>query len=405
VYGTEWAPTEAAIQRDKLLRLEIPALRGAVAKLTQFYYSLTNRATGLLQTTELTPEWEQAVRDLEMGATTPPFPKADPNVGIAHEYDDVGVAEADWQRARDRLVRVRDLATALGLLGDPTGPRAPLALTAPAADANIPELASRRLQNLKTYYPDHSRWSLALTPDTIRPELERRLRRSIDQANRDGQRLALDRLMSLNTSGREEPADWPRVGEYLLSPPLQDWRELVAVLNRLADPTAEDPVQATAAFLRRTSFDVGPRRVRVRIPDTLSDAPVRPAGDLTLVYRRAEGGEPVRVALRPDGEPRRDKQSVVYTFAGGGPAISYRPGDTFFAELPVRKGDRDLKFTWASSRTMSFQFERLLREPRLHAPDQSNVEGVLADGVTVTVAEGKFPVVPPMVPIVRFEKK
>jgi hypothetical protein len=54
---------------------------------------------------------------------------------------------------------------------------------------------------------------------------------------------------------------------------------------------------------------------------------------------------------------------------------------------------------------MSFQFERLLREPRLHAPDQSNIEGQLADGVTVAITEGRFPVVPAMVPAVRFEKK
>ncbi|MBO0700026.1 MAG: GTPase domain-containing protein [Zavarzinella sp.] len=404
-FVAEWAPTDAATQRDRLLRQEIPGLRAAVGKLTQFYYGLANRATGLLQATELTPEWEQAVRGVENSATAFPVPKSDPAVGIAHDYDDVGVAEADWQRTRDRLVRVRDLAMALGVLGDASGPRAPLALAPPPPDAKIPELASRRLQNLKTYYPDASKWSLALVPDTIRPELERPLRRSIDQANRDGQRLILDRLMSLNTSGREEPADWPRVGEYLLSPPLQDWRELVAFLNRLADPTAEDPVQATAAFLRRTTFDIDPRRLRLRIPDTLSDAPVRPAGDFTLVYRRAERGDPVRVALRPEGEPQRDKQSLVYTFSGSGPGITYRPGDRLYAELPVRKGDRELRLTWSRARAESFQFESLQREPRLHAPDQNYLEGVIADGVTVAITDGKFPIVPPMVPAVRFEKK
>jgi hypothetical protein len=41
----------------------------------------------------------------------------------------------------------------------------------------------------------------------------------------------------------------------------------------------------------------------------------------------------------------------------------------------------------------------------LHAQDQSNVDGLLADGVTVAVAEGRYPMVPPMVPVVRFEKK
>jgi len=119
-----------------------------------------------------------------------------------------------------------------------------------------------------------------------------------------------------------------------------------------------------------------------------------------------EGKEEVRVLLRPAADAERDRQTLIYTFtAAGRSSIAYRPGDRFFAELTVRKGDRDLKLTWAGSRTMSYQFERLLREPRLHAADQSNVEGLLAEGVAVTVTDGKFPGVPPMVPIVRFEKK
>jgi hypothetical protein len=54
---------------------------------------------------------------------------------------------------------------------------------------------------------------------------------------------------------------------------------------------------------------------------------------------------------------------------------------------------------------LSFQFERLVREPRMHTPEQSNVEGSPADGVVTTVTDGKFPTVPPMVPLVRFDSK
>jgi hypothetical protein len=402
-YQAEWAGIDAVRERDRLLRKEVPAIRDAVARLTQFYFNLKNRATNLVAAAELSPEWEQRVRSVESAEKNPPFPRTDPVQGVAHEFDDVGVARADWERSRDRLTRLRDVATALGLLGDDPA-KAPLALGPPPAAAEIPARASRRWQTLKSHYPDYAKWSLAEFPDTVRPELDRRLRKSVEQATREGQRIILDKLKGLNISGKEEPADWPRVGEYLLSPTLAEWRELVAYLNRLMDPAAEDPVQATAAFLRRTSFDLDPRRVQVRIPDTLSDAPVRPAGDLVLVYQKAAGGEPVRITLRPTGEPQRDKQSVVYTFAGGSP-VTYRPGDTFYAELPVRKGDTDLKFTWASSRTLSFQFERLVREPRMHTPEQSNVEGSPADGVVTTVTDGKFPTVPPMVPLVRFDSK
>ena len=63
------------------------------------------------------------------------------------------------------------------------------------------------------HYPDYAKWSLTAFPDAVRPELERRLRRSIDQANRDGQRLILERLRAINTSGKEDPADWRQVAE------------------------------------------------------------------------------------------------------------------------------------------------------------------------------------------------
>jgi hypothetical protein len=178
---------------------------------------------------------------------------------------------------------------------------------------------------------------------------------------------------------------------------------LTGYLSRLLDPAAEDPVQVAAAFVRRTSFDLEPKRVRIRIPDTLSDAPVRPGGNLVLIHQKP-GGEPTRITLKPKGDPERDQQTMIYTFAGG-TAFTYRLGDIFYAELLAKKGDRDLKFTWASSRTLSFQFERLVREPRMHTPDQSNVEGLVAEGVTTTVSEGKFPTVPALVPVVRFAEK
>jgi GTPase SAR1 family protein len=402
-YAGDWAPTEAAQQRERLLNKDIPALRSAVARLTQFYFTLKNRATVLLQTEELNAEWEQRVRDLAAAEKSLPFPESDPIQGPAYEYDDVAIAEADWQSARDRVQLVRDMAAALGMLGDSS--KAPLAFGPPPADADIPALGAARWQQLKTEYPNHAKWSLSAVPDSVRLEFERRLNRSLDQAIRDGQRVILELLHETTTGKKEMPADWARVGENLLKPSLRDWRDLIAFVARLADPTAGSPVETTAAFLKKSSFELDPKQIRIRIPDTLSDAPVRPAGELLLVHRKRDGDETTRVTLRQAGDPQRDKQSLLYTFtATGNAAITYRPGDTFFAELPMRKGGRDLKLTWASSRTLAFQFERLLREPRLHEPEQSNVEGLLAVGVTVTVTDGQFPTVPPMVPIVRWEK-
>ena len=400
----EWAPTDAVQQRDRLLNQEIPAIRDAVGKLTQSYFALQSRAGELLEKKELNADWELATRNLEEREVAPLLAKDDPLVATAYEYDDVTIAANDWQKSRDRLMLVRDLATALGMLG--SGERAPLAFPAPGPNADIPTLGAIRWQRLKTDYANYAKWSLIAVPDALRPEIERRLRRSIEQAERDGQHLVLDRWHSVTAGKSELPADWGRVGESLMSPSLKDWRDLTTYLVRLADPRAEDPLLSTATFLRKPSFDLEPKQIKLRIPDTLSDAPVRPTGDFTLVLRKRQGDEAVRLGLRLTGDPVRDKQTVVYTFtAEGSPKLTYRPGDTFFAELSVRKGDRDLKLTWASSRTNAFQFEKLLLEPRLHAADQSVTEGLPAVGVQAKLPEGQFPVVPAMVPLVGVEKK
>lgn len=421
-YQREWGPTEAVQQRDRLLTKDIPALREAVGRLTQFYYTLRNRAGALLQAAEVTPAWGQEVRNLEE-APRPPFPKTDPALGTAYDFDEVAVAVADWEKAHDRLTRVRQIVRAVGLFGDaPAGDQAPLApATVPPTDpAGILQDAAQRWQNLKTSYPDSAKWSLAAVPDSLRPEVEKQLRRSIDQfvgawqrhVVGAGQRLILAKLRALIPGDQEVPSDWPKVGDYLLSPPLADWRALTAYLARLADPTAPDPVETTAAFLKRTAFELDPRELRVRIPDTLSTPPVSPAGDLVLVHRPADGGAETRLALSmlknkdgTDKKPVRDGQSLVYTFVRSGPAVTYRPGDTFFARLPVRKDRQDLRLTWVPARTAAFQFEALGREPRLHEPEQSNLDGQRAVGVTVTVTDGQFPAVPAMVPFVQFESK
>jgi hypothetical protein len=64
-----------------------------------------------------------------------------------------------------------------------------------------------------------------------------------------------------------------------------------------------------------------------------------------------------------------------------------------------------MRLTWAEPRAQTFQFEALVREPRLHAADQTPREGVTAEGVTTEVTDGKFPAVPPLVPMVRLEMK
>lgn len=399
-YIGEWSTTEASKARDKLLKEELPGIRQAVGQLTQHYYGLKNRAANLVGgAADLSAAWSDSVKALnEDGEKPPPFPRTDPSRGGAFAYDEVGLAESEWQTAKQKLAQVYDMAAVFGLIGNPTAPTAPLALTELPMGADVLGEASRRWKLLKKHYPEHTRWVVADLPDGVRIDVERALKKSNEQAIRDGQRVVLERFVSINPALAETPGDWPRLADYLLSPALEEWRELGTVLARLQDPKAEGPAPYTAAFLKKSSFDLQPKKVRVRVPDTLSDAIVRPNGDLKLVVKRATG-EATTLLMKPATEVR-DKQSMLYTFIGDG-SLTYRPGDTFHAELPVRKGERDLKLTWASSRTQTFQFERLLLSPRLHAADQSNIEGTVAEGVSASVLEGVFPMVPGMVPIIR----
>ena len=396
-YASEWAPTEAAQLRDRILKKDAPAIRAAVEQLKQRYYALKNSASGLLAATDLSPAWADKVRTLTEDADkNPPFPRSDPLLGPAFAYDDVALAETEWQSALKRVTQVRDLSSALGLVGESA---APLALSDPPAGANLAEVYAKRWQSLKSLYPDSTRWSVTDLPDGVRDDVRRRLRRSVDQAARDGQRLIAEYLKSINPTDKEIATDWPRVADYLLSQPLQEWRDLSAFLVKLDDPKAEAPAEATAAFLRRPAFELEFKRLRLRVPDALSDAPVRPAGEWKLYYRKAEGGDWTTISLKPEGE-QREKQTVVYVFAGEG-KVTYRPGDTFYAELAVKRGDRDMKFTWYGGRTRSFQFECLALPPRMHAPDQTYSEGPAAEGVSVAVVEGTLPIVPALLPTVR----
>lgn len=399
-YRGEWQQTEAVQLRERMLIAEIPALKEAVGKLTTYFQNLNTRCRTLLnETKELTPEWEQKVQSLLADAEKArPFPKTDPLQGGAYRFDDVALAEADWLKQQTRVVGLRDLATALGLLGD--GSKAPFAWNEPPNGANVAELAARRWQLLKTQYPEYASWKLTNLPEAILPEIQRRLRRSLEQGYREGQRLLMDRLKAVSAGRTEVAADWPLVADYLGSPTLNDWKNLLTAMAKLYDPSAEDPVQQTIAFLKRPLFELDAKTITLRIPDSYL---VKPAGDFVVLHRPNNGSDTIRHSFKLSSEGR-DGQVKLYTFIPVTTGkLSYKPGDALFAELVLKKADRDMKFTWSSSRTMSFQFERLQSLPQLHDIKQSNIEGIPAEGVSISI-DGTFPTVPALLPTVRFEK-
>ena len=148
------------------------------------------------------------------------------------------------------------------------------------------------------------------------------------------------------------------------------------------------------------------KKIAVRIPDTLSDSLVKPAGDLVIAVKKPDGMEIKRVSFRADPESRREGQSMVFHFTPTGTSkMTYAPGDQITVELPVKKGERDWKLSWLGSRTLSFQFERLMREPRLHDAKTPATEGVLADGIGVQILEGTWPMVPALLPSAKLAAK
>ena len=401
VYRSEWEGTDAVLLRERLLTKDMPQLRSAVTMLVAYFQSLKNRGSDLwLKGNDLTPEWERKAKTLTEDADkSKPFPKADPLRGTAYLFDEVNLAETDWQKMRARLEHLRDLSAALGMLGADAD-AAPLAAAPHKTAAEAIAGATKSNQALKKLYADSPRWTLAVMPDTVLPEFQKRLNRTREELVRDGQLLMLDRLKTLNGGTAELASDWPRVGEYVLSDTVKDWRELTNFVHRLADPSVPDAVEATSAFLRTTSKDFQFKRLSLQIADTAAAG--KPIGDLVISFRKTETGDPILVKLKLDGVPRRDQQSLVYTFAADGESqVKWQAGDIVTAELVLKEKDAESKLTWNTARTRTYQFEAVQNPPRLHDPKADASKGVQVAGIYLTVTDGKFTPVPAMVPSVR----
>jgi hypothetical protein len=260
---------------------------------------------------------------------------------------------------------------------------------------------------LEKLFPKFKQWSLATIPEEIKAELTRRLKRSYDQWLRDSQRMILAKYRQTQPSGEDTHRQWSEIAAWLLQPELKQWRELSALLAKLLDPAAGDPVETTAEFLRKKSFDMQLKSITLSIPNNLPQGPLAPA-DLLYVHLRTQGTPSVRTTLTfrlVKGETVEGTRDKKYRFAldEGDGRLTFKPGDEFGAELRATKGDKSWQFTWLNSRTASFAFETLSRPPTLQ-PVGSDDRGASADGVTLTI-EGKFPTVPALVPDIRRDRK
>jgi hypothetical protein len=416
-HESEWSQTEAGLLHSRLIK-NADALREGIRESEEWFRGsiqqgeqLWTFAGGKPIDTRTWRQWQTQVRALLARgfphAEAEELPSSD---GLTYapvfRFDRVASARRDWEQLQRRLTKLRDLVAALGLAGQlPTGERQPL---------DIPEhfsatQSSNYLEQLSRLYPQLSKELPNVElPDAVFADLRRTARVSYEHLIEAGRQAVLNRLQQASASGPETAGLWRGVREWLAgSSELRDWRTLATVLERIDLPDAPDPVTTLVNFLGHDRFDVNVERIALEVPFSRN---VVPAGALTM-YHAPSGAEPApALTFRlTDDFGHRDPQAQVthYSFdREKGAAIAYRPGEVLYAVLPVKKdGEGDWVLTWARSRSEVYQFERLVRPPRLHRKDQENIKGELLDDVHLAIqpAHG-VPTVPDLMPVVILKK-
>lgn len=409
-----WSQTEAALLRSER-QDDIKAIRVAAMQVEDWFRNLKKEADGLwaFDRSGEGPlpwsEWQQEVDKLLTEADKPPFRAGDRLPGSPRiDYSavlrlrKVDEANTEWQRSRRRLEDLRDLSAALGLAGNIPGRPSLLAI----GPKFTLEQSRGRIVELDRTYRRWREWPGQQLPDAVLGEIHRAAETSYKNLLPAGQEVVLRQLQQLTPDGRETPELWRDLRGWLATAAdFRDWRELAAYLNRLYDPKAEDPVSALANFLRQDRFDLEVYTLVLTIPDDLK---ARPNGPLALHHHAGAEVRPVaNFMMQGDGvaDPRR--RVTRYTFVRQGPnvPITYRPGDMFWAELPLTKDaeGRDRKLMWTGSRSAVYQFEKLVRPPRIYFG--KDPEGTIAEGASLSVRpETGIPKVPDLMPVVILRK-
>lgn len=414
-----WGDTEAAKLRDKWLA-DAALVRAAEAGWHDWYRDLVNRATALTLTASFDGDWHARVDTLASAADRPPFsqqavlPGAEavpqPRGGavtyrVPFEYDRVYQVRRDWEFARARLLHLRDLADALGLTPAPgfTG-RWPLVVPRPGSGFDPATFPGDQLADLRRRFPRPSElypaltavgegypeWELAGFPDPARGVLAAAAHASFENGVRTVRGVIAGRL-----GAADNPEAWSRAADDLAAPSYRDWGRLLHVLARLENPAAPNPVDDLAAFLRTPAFTLDLRGAEVTVPREPGAPALVPAGPLTVTLVPRAGGAPVVRTYPQVGGGVISGTNTVYTFGPAEP-LTYRAGDGLRAELPLRADDRRSALVWDEGGTRTFQFVKLLREPRLF-PDGGSARP--ATGFTLAPAAGSvLPRLPALLP-------
>jgi GTPase SAR1 family protein len=409
----DWAGTEAGRLHAQLLE-QADALQKAVARARNWYLENSDDAQRLWtfagkQTGPESPavNWRTWYADVEKALAptrTAPFAETDriPGAeGLTYAtvlgFDRVKEARADWDKNKARLERVRNVAAALGLVE--AGKEHPPVLVIPRPPGFLLERARSRLQELQKFYPNFKdEMTLDGLPDAIRGEVAQAARTNYDYLLEPGRDAVLRHLREAGAGDAETAERWAAVHNWLIDPEeLAAWRVLALVLAKLHETDPVDPVSALASFLQKTSFTLDVQRLTLEVPDSLK---VKPPLGATLSLFLVDPDHPaLRFESSGDGKHDAQRRVTIYTFRPvEARRLTYHPGEAFWANLPLRDG---YAFTWTKCRSTLYQFEKLIRPPRLHKVGQNPVEGDSAEGVRLTVSPPDgLPRVPDLLPIV-----
>jgi hypothetical protein len=416
----DWAGTRAARLREDRLQ-DVHAVRSALDSVEEWLQRAQSEGEKLWTLADFQPgpmasinwqKWHTEVRRYLSTVEKPPFPEAerlpeatspDLTYETVYRFGRVEEGRAELARIKKQLGELRDLTAALGLGGQPSRALLVISPQLTAADAG------QRLQELRKSFPDFDRTFPEIKlPDAARGDVRQAAEASYRQLLDAGRAVVLRHLQEASPNGPETVKLWQAIRPWLADPTeLNPWRVLARVLGRLADPERQDtdPVAELHAFLGRDHFDIELRRLTLEIPDAVR---LRPDGDLKVVHQSADGKDTVLKFTASDKQRDAAHGLTTYTLRpADGKTLLYRPGEELYAQLPVRDAEGSERvLTWAISRSQVYQFERLVRQPRLHLPDQSNLKGQLQPGVRLAVApgQGAIPRLPDLVPVVRFDK-
>lgn len=412
-YRDDWRDTAAAKLHDQLAS-DVRSLRDAVTETAGWYRELARHGEELRTFGKQRPtsvaSWNRW--ETEIGALLEKSPaleiaalKSD-SATLVLTMESVLAARSNWEALRPKLERLRDLVAALGLAGElPGGVRQPLDIPA----GFLAEQAAGYRQRVEKLYPRLlSEAPLIELPDAVADELSRVLHSRDERLIEAGRKVVLRELELFEPTKRETRAGWEQVRAWLqTATALPDWRVLATLFGRLLKQPNPDPVQVLADFLGKDHFDLHCDSLTLSLP---SDLHLTPSGPLAIHHQPRN--EPVAdLEFKAVEEHTSGPPSVVaqYRFLPDGRGeVTYRPGDLLWATLPVKRSgvDGDWQLTWSMCRSSIYQFERLVRWPRLHRTDQQNLEGTIAEGVLLSIKPpGGVPTVPELLPIVKFASR